>query len=170
MSESITRAIGNIVQTTISNIDASLTAIETIITDVYDNVKHTVKVSEQDPIFNNFTPEVICDITNGTDGTYNFYTTMDTYNETGTQLLINGGSGTATVTVEVTAQDDGTAPASCVYVDKTTGLFGAASFTASDYLFDTNKVLGQVKYIKYKVVLNTSGANDADVKIMIKKK
>ena len=170
MSESITRAIGNIVQTTISTISTTISAINTLLSDVVDTSAHLVRVAEQDPIFNNFTPEVICDITNGTDGTYNFYTTMDTYNETGTQLLITGGSGTATVTVEVTAQDDGTAPASCVYVDKTTGLFGAASFTASDYLFDTNKVLGQVKYIKYKVVLNTSGANDADVKIMIKKK
>lgn len=150
-------------ETTLSNIDTNLT-------DVIDTSAHIVRVAEQDPVIYNFTPEVICDITNGTDGTYSFYTTGDTFNEVGTQLLIDGGSGTATVTIEVTAQDDGTAPASCVYVDVTNARFGAANFTASNYLFDTSKVLGQVKYIKYKVVLDTGGANDADVKIMIKKK
>ena len=144
--------------------------VDTNISDVVDNSAHLVRIAEQDPIFNNFTSEVICDITNGTDGTYNFYTTGDTFNEVGTQLLIDGGSGTATVTVEATAQDDGTAPASSVYVDVTNARFGAANFTASNYLFDKDKVLGQAKWIKYKVVLDTGGANDADVKIMIKKK
>jgi len=154
----------------IALINTNLGTINTNLADVVDTSAHLVRIAEQDPIFNNFTPEVICDITNGTDGTYNFYTTGDTFNEVGTQLLIDGGSGTATVTVEATAQDDGTAPESCVYVDVTNAMFGAANFTASNYLFDTNKVLGQAKWIKYKVVLDTTGANDADVKIMIKKK
>ncbi len=73
-----------------------------------------------------------------------------------------------TVTIEASDQDDGTAAASVAYTDVTNDVFGAASFTASTFLFDDSKVLGGAKFVKVKTVSSTGGADDADATIYAK--
>lgn len=104
--------------------------------------------------------DTVAAVTNGTDGTYSYYIDYETYKNCAIQSIISGGSGTVTYTFETTAQNDGTAAASCTYVDTTLALTGTASYTATNYhLFDTNLVC---KYLKIKVVASTGGANDGD--------
>ena len=127
------------------------------------------RVEEIDPTTQHFVGETLVSVTNETDGTNNYYVDMAGFAGLDLQLVISGGSGTMTVTVEASAQDDGTAAASCTYTDVTSDVFGSASFTASTYLFDDAKVLGGSKYVKVKTVSSTGGANDADITVYSKK-
>lgn len=113
-------------------------------------------------------PSTVAEVTNGTDGTYTYYipgTLMDmtVFN---LQMILSGGSGTVTVTVEATWENNGTAASSCDYTDITqygmTNLTAAdaASYTASTALNSKENVTPT--YYKVKVVAATSGANDAD--------
>ncbi len=133
----------------------------------HDSGTDSKKVFEINPLSEHHLEETLADETNGTDGTYYYYVDMDGYKHFSSQLELSGGSGTCTVTVEATNQDDGTAAASCTYQDVTSGLFNAASYTASDFLIaDTAQ---SFKYIRYKVTASTGGANDADWTIYHKK-
>lgn len=125
--------------------------------------------SEIDPIDQAFVPETIVDVTNETDGTNEYFIDMSGFRSLNLHLIISGGSGTMTVTIEVSAQDDGTPAATVAYIDKTNEVFGSASFTATNFLFDDAKTLGGAKFVKIKTVSSTGGANDADVTIYSKK-
>jgi len=133
----------------------------------HDSATNSNRVEETDPISSHHVEETLAAVTNGTDGTYYYYFDMDGSKHFTTQLTLSGGSGTCTVTCEATLQDDGTAPASCTYVDITSALFGAASFTASDMLIGDQNY--GFKYIRYKVVAATGAADDADWTIYNKK-
>jgi hypothetical protein len=116
-----------------------------------------------------YSSETLASVTNGEDDTYYYYIDMSGYKQLGLQLILSGGSGTVTVTVEGTIQDDGTAQASCTYADITNAIYGAANFTASAVLYDSDKESGIFKYIRVKVVASTTGADDADWTIYSKK-
>lgn len=120
------------------------------------------RVQEVDPLSSHHYESTLADVTNGTDDTYYYYLDMDGYRDLALQLIIDGGSGSVTVTVEATVQDDGTAQASCDYQDVTNAWFGAANFTASAILLNTNYSALIAKYVRVKVVANTGGANDGD--------
>lgn len=146
-----------------------LAAIETVLEDVHDNPANLLRTAEQDPLNYAFQPETVAAVTNGTDGTYTYYVDLATFRKGAIQLLLDGGSGSVTVTVEGSCQDDGTAPASCTYVDITNALFGSATFTASNILFDKEGYFAGLKYLKIKVVADTTGANNADWTIFVNK-
>jgi len=110
----------------------------------------------------------LASVVNGTDGTYYYYVDMAEYRELGLHLILDGGSGSVTVTVEGTMQDDGTDPASCTYADISSAVYGSASWTASAVLMDSSKLAGQCKYVRVTVVASTAGANDADWTIHVK--
>lgn len=111
------------------------------------------------PEWTHYAGETVVDVTGQAIGTYNYYLDMATFRQLGLQLVI-GGAGTTTVTVEATMQDDGTAPGSITdYHDVTSALFGAASFTASDFLVDNAKVLASAKWVKIKVVVTADVVN-----------
>jgi hypothetical protein len=150
-------------------INASLDDIEAVLEDVHDNPANLLRTAEQDPLNYAFQPETVAAVTNGTDGTYTYYVDLATFRKGAIQLLLDGGSGSVTVTVEGSCQDDGTAPASCTYVDITNALFGSATFTASNILFDKEGYFAGLKYLKIKVVADTTGANDADWTISVNK-
>jgi hypothetical protein len=135
----------------------------------FDWTAQAIRSSEIDPISSHHVEETLAVVTNGTDGTYYYYVDMDGFTKLGVQLVISGGSGTVTTTVEGTLQDDGTAPASCTYVDVTTDLFGVASLTASDILVDDGEATSAFKYLRIKIVAATGGANDGDWTIWSKK-
>jgi hypothetical protein len=136
----------------------------------YNYTNQNNRVEETDPISTHHVEDTVADITNGADGTYSYYLDMDGYSRLGMQLILSGGSGTCTVTIEGTVQDDGTAPSSCTYYDVTSEAFGAASFTASNILNDSTGFFGQFKYVKVKVVAATGAADDADWTIYSKRK
>lgn len=124
---------------------------------------------EIDPANQWYEFSTLVSVTNGTDGTYYYYIPMASYNRLDMQLLLSGGSGTCTVTVEASVQNDGTAPASLTYIDITNMAYGSASFTASAMLIDNAYFFGAFSYVRVKVVAATGAANDADWTIYIKK-
>ena len=125
------------------------------------------RVEEIDPLSQQFVTETLAAVTNGTDATYYYYFDMNGFKYFALQSTLNGGSGTVTLTAEATIQNDGTAPASCTYVDVTNDLFGVASTTASD-MWVADEV-NAFKYVRVKVVASTGGANDGDWTIYLKK-
>ena len=133
----------------------------------YDSGTDSDKGFEINPLSDHHEESTLAAVTNGTDATYSYYVDMDGYRNFALQTTLSGGSGTATMTVEATLQDDGTAAASCAYVDVTTALFGAASYTASGYHAVDTPV--PIKYLKVKIVASTGGANDADWTLYFKK-
>lgn len=133
--------------------------------DAYTNSERTQEIN---PLSTHYNEQTLIDVTNGIDGTYNYYIDMTTFRKVGFQLELSGGSGSVTVTIEGTIQADGTAPSSCTYQDITNDTFGSVSFTASDMLIDNAEKLSCFKYIKVKVVADTSGSNDADWTIYYK--
>lgn len=153
----------------LTTIDADTDDIKSVLEDVHDNPANLLRTAEQDPLNYAYQPETVAAVTNGADDTYTYYVDLATFRKGAIQLLLNGGSGSVTVTVEGSCQDDGTAPASCTYVDITNALFGSANFTASNILFDKEGYFAGLKYLKIKVVANTTGANDADWTISVNK-
>lgn len=133
----------------------------------HDTSTDSKRTFEINPLSEHHVEETLVDEENGTDGTYYYYVDMDGYKHFSAQMELNGGSGTVTATVEATNQDDGTAAASCTYQDVTNALFGAASFTASNFLIADTAL--SFKYVRYKIVASTGGANDADWTIYHKK-
>lgn len=101
-------------------------------------------------------------VTNGVDGTYYYYVDMENYKKAGFQFVISGGSGTVTVTLEGTMQDDGTNYDLCDYDDITQDVVGVPNITASDMFNDSDDFMSNCKYIRVKVVASTGGANDGD--------
>ena len=135
----------------------------------YVSATSSDRVEEIDPISQHYVTETLASVTNGADETYYYYVDMNGYRKAGFQLTLNGGSGTCTVTVEGSIQDDGTAPASCAYLDITSATFGAANFTASNVLIDNDEKLACFKYVRLKVVASTGDADDADWTIYSKR-
>jgi len=107
-----------------------------------------------------------------TTGDY-YYLDMSGFTNGSFQLILDGGSGTITATLEGTIQDDGTAPSACSYADITNATFGTASFSATTpastfMAIDNTSKLGGYKYLRWKIVVNTGGANDASADIYYK--
>lgn len=162
--ESMTPKTGRLIKE-----DGTIVNVADNSTTTLDTSTNSLRVSNLVPVFSQHVEETVAAVTNETDGTNYYYLDMDGYSGLNLQLIISGGSGTMTVTVEATLQDDGTAAASCTYVDITNDVFGSASFTSSTILFDDAKILGGSKYVRIKTVSSTGGANDADITIYAKR-
>ena len=128
----------------------------------YTPATQSGRKEEIDPTSQHYVTETLAEIVDGADATYYYYVDMNGYRKGSFQLILSGGSGTCTVTVEGTIQDDGTVPASCTYQDITNDTFGAASYTATTVLVDDAEKLAGFKYVRLKVVASTTGADDAD--------
>lgn len=127
------------------------------------------RTEEIDPANQWYEFSTLVAVTNGVDATYYYYIPMASYTRLDMQLILSGGSGTCTVTVEGSIQADGTAPASLNYLDVTNQAYGSASFTASIMLVDNSDFFAAMNYVRVKVVASTAAANDADWTIFIKK-
>jgi len=134
----------------------------------YVLASNSIRINEIDPLDQKYLSYTLVDVTDGPDDTYYYYVDMAGFRKSAYQLILSGGSGTCTVTIEMSVQDDGTAPASCTFMDITNDAFGSASFTASDLLVDTAEVLAGAKYVRVKVVAATAAADDADWTIFTK--
>jgi len=140
----------------------------------YNSTGDAVRSSEVNPLNEEVISEEVCDVTNADDSDgdnpYTYYIDMEGYSECGVDVELDGGSGTATLTVLGTRQDDGTAAASCTYNDVGSDMYGAASWTDDASLHDTNKIAGQFKYLKFVVTLDVSVSDDASFKLTTRKK
>jgi hypothetical protein len=128
------------------------------------NASHTIatrsdRMEEIDPLSQQYLGEEIDESSQG-NGTNNYYFDVAGYDEFTIHWLANtAGSGTNTLTVAVTNQDDGTAPAACTYVDITNAWFGAASFTGIGYLERGVDRPMVAKYIRVRVVRTGDGGS-----------
>lgn len=101
-------------------------------------------------------------VTNGADGTYYYYISMKLVEELSLQFNLDGGSGTCTVTVEGTIQDDGTLKGDCDYIDMTNFAFSQPNYTADAIAMDHERILAMCRWVRLKVVASTGAADDAD--------
>ena len=120
------------------------------------------RVEEIDPISQHYVAETLADVTNGADATYDYYVDMAGYSRAGFQLALDCVALTVTATCWTTLQDDGTAPAGCLYENSTNDLFGVASLIAAagpaadTWIADVG--LGPVKYVRIRIIAATGGA------------
>jgi hypothetical protein len=139
-----------------------------IIEDMRTLATQSLRTEEINPIDQRDAVNVV-DVTNGTDATYLYYYDLDGYRKAGFQFALDCAAGTVTVTIEGTVMDDGTAPASCTYIDITNDTFGVASLVAaagaaSDLWIDNSEKLSLFKYVRIRVVAATGG-NTGDWRI-----
>jgi hypothetical protein len=117
----------------------------------------------------------ILSVTNKTDGTY--YTpaqSPDGFDQIGWELIGHGGTGTVTLKLFATMEEDVTpllATTATTYVDVTLDTFGVASYvcgagvTTRHLVQDELKKLCNFKWLRWQYICATGGANDADLTI-----
>jgi len=125
----------------------------------YDYVKNAIRIIITNPDSSKHIEEELADMSNGTDGTYEYFLDMDDFIGNGIQADISAGQGTVTMSLEGSIQDDTSPPSSVSFHDITqygfTNLLGvaAASYT-SDVILALKKE-ARLKWIKVKIVANT---------------
>lgn len=106
---------------------------------------------------------LVVDQTDGATDTYDYYVNMTGFRFGTWYQNLDNGSGTTTLTVEYTIQDDGTAPDSCTYVDVGLAEYGKASWTGADApSLEYIDVATVIKYLHFKIVTDTGVADDGD--------
>lgn len=132
----------------------------------FSKAQDAVKVIELSPISDHEFYAEVADETNVADATYDYYINVATYSSVLIVLSQDGGAaGTVTTSLEFCAQDDGTAAASCLYVDDTTNypdIQDAAGGGASQGYW--RFVEKGTKYLHLQVVVS-GGAGTADYTI-----
>lgn len=103
--------------------------------------------------------EVLVAVVNGADDTYTYPIPLHARKYASLQCILNGGSGTVTVTVEA-SNGQGEDLDALTYSDITNDLFGVSNITVTgNFVFDTPIPW---RVIRPKVVASTGGADDAD--------
>jgi len=117
----------------------------------YDSGTTADKAYEVSPISTHHVEEATTTASLAAGTTFYVYLDMDGYRNFGIQFLKTLGAGTFVATVEATLRDDGTAVGSITeWVDVSSDWFGAANWTADDYLMSQDGVVA--KYVRLKVV------------------
>lgn len=92
------------------------------------------RVEEIDPLDQRYVPDILADAASVAQATtVDFYLDMAGYRFMTIQWI--PADANFILLVEMTDEDNGTAPAACDYTDVTLALFGAATFTATQFLF-----------------------------------
>jgi HSP20 family molecular chaperone IbpA len=139
------------------------------VADVYGFADNATRIKEVNPEAEQYTSSTPVDVTNEADDTYYEYIDMAGYRHLSLQLEVTAGSGSVTVTLEGTTQDDGTAPASCTYQDIGSTIFGAATWTADAWLVDDTGITAGFRFIRIKRTHDTSGADDSGLTVYAKR-
>jgi len=107
--------------------------------------------SEENPLNDVISTSLLVNATNQEDtaGEY-YYLSMDGYKYFSANWILNGGSGTVTLTIEasIDVEEDGTGKGR--YFDITSDLTGSSSFTASNFTLGDKPL--DLKYIRFKIV------------------
>jgi hypothetical protein len=129
---------------------------------------NAMRFKEVNPVHEVYLGSTPVDVTNEADDTYYEYIDVSGYRHLSLALDITAGSGSVTVTLEGSIQDDGTAPSSCYYQD-VSSLWGAASWTADATLTDPSGEAANFRYIRIKRVHSTGGADDSGLTVFAKR-
>ena len=106
------------------------------------------RIEEIDPLDQRYVPDILADATDVAQATtVDFYLDMAGYRYFTMQWT--PADANFTLIVEATDEDNGTAPASCAYIDVTNAWFGAASFTASTFFVHDIPTI--IKYLHIEV-------------------
>lgn len=145
-----------------------------VVTAAFDAVDDAIRTSITNTESSKRSYNVVVDVTNGADGTYDYYLNLDDMGSLSMRYAIDGGTAGAfaglVITFWASIQDDGTADSSLVYEDVTTQLIGAASLTvaagasATGLIIDDGGFLHDVHVLRVRVVSVSSGGNTADWK------
>jgi len=129
----------------------------------------SVRCEEIDPLDQKYIGETLASVTNQAAGTYNYYVDMGGYAKFALHMNLTTFTAGSTVKVYGTLQDDGTAPASCTYIDVTNTIFGVASYTATGLAIDDVGTCGMFKYLKIEVVIGAGGGGADDYTLWTKR-
>ena len=149
-----------------------------VITDLYRNLRvrptgfdettDTIRTASTNQEADRTRYNSIAAVTNSADGTFDYYIDLEGCNSFSLYYNLNGGGAGATAGVTMTLwgtiQDDGTADSSCLYVDITTDLIGAASIvaaptlTASGLIVDDGGFCRDMKYVRVRIVAVSTGS------------
>lgn len=116
------------------------------------------------PVWEHFGFETLASVTNGADGTYNYYVDLEGYNRFGLGILAGASTGSFTLDISGTIQNDGTAPASIVeWQSISTDFLGGTktyTTTAIDTFGNGEGVVDHFKYLKITIVSTASATAD----------
>jgi hypothetical protein len=133
----------------------------------YSKAQDATKILELSPISDHEFYAEVADETNVADNTYDYYVDVATYSSVLFTLSLDGDTaGTVTASLEFTAQDDGTAAASCFYVADTSEYpdiqdTGGGGATEGHWHF----TLKGAKYVHISIVV-ASGGGAADYTVL----
>lgn len=122
----------------------------------YNKTDDATKVYDVAPMNEQTAYDILANVTNGADATYYYYTSGKGFKDQLIQLVFDPSGGSITCDIDITAQDDGTAAASCTYV--TSGLSQITTSPNTWHLELPNR------YSRIKVVV-AGGGGGADWKI-----
>ena len=134
----------------------------------YSQPEDLYSTQETNPLSSQHTSATVADTSSVTDGTYYYYIDMDDYRKLGLQIEITPGSGTVTVTIQGSLQDDGTAAGSCAYIECTYDTFNVVNTTTDDLWIDDAEKLAPFKYVRITAVHATGGSNDSGLTVYAK--
>jgi len=127
-----------------------------------DASAQSLRTTETNPLDTHYQFDSVAEVTNGADGTYDYYVSMTTFRKMGIQLELSGGSGTVTVKVYGTLETTDGDPSALTYQDIGAAIFGSASWTATSMLLDAVEAMSMINYVHIEVIAATGGADDAD--------
>lgn len=134
-----------------------------------------IRISEANPTSDNYAFETWTEGPSGgiPDGTYTKILDMDNYTGVGLYVTCTDGSGSCSIKVYGSIQDDSTAADDCDYMDITATTFGLGptlteSNTPAQLIWNRHS-FEVYKYIKIQAVADTSGANDSYFKVHIRR-
>jgi len=117
----------------------------------------------------------LLNVTNMADATYlTKAQSPDGFSEVAWELIGNGGTGTVTLKIWATMEDDATPTTTATatdYVDVTLDTFGVANYicgaaaTTRHLVQDELKKLSNFKWLRWQYIAATGGADDADLTI-----
>jgi hypothetical protein len=131
----------------------------------YDSTSDVNEVWRENPDYDHYTHGIeIADVTNGTDDTYGYQLDVDSFDQWSVKLVLDGGSGTVTATIEASWDETSVAFSSASFTDVSNDVFGSVSWADSVggttyILFDDLGLLRTATYVKLKIVA-ASGSND----------
>jgi catechol 2,3-dioxygenase-like lactoylglutathione lyase family enzyme len=160
---------------TLTVTDAAFDATETFVVLVrgpersYNSTTDDTNVILVNPDWEQDAPVIVADVTDRADDTYDYYVDVEGFHIGSIYYNLDNGSGSVTMKIGYSNQNDGTAPGSCTFIDVGLSEFGAASWTGNNegFLMIDSPIV--MKYIHFEIVANTTAADDADWTIRMMK-
>ena len=101
--------------------------------------------------------DIVAQEENQGNGTYDYYLDMNGFRKVGLQFEL---TGTISIKIYGTIQDDGTAQNLCSYQEITSSLTGASSITSSSMILDDAELTSVIHYLKITVTCSGGGTDD----------